>query len=104
MKLSVERWYKHFGVVGRVEDEEYLDFIRSQPCLVCLTPPCDPEHVYRQAHGRNDYLAAPLCRKHHTERGAMGVQTWEDHYKIDIKDAILACITTWMILKHQGRL
>ena len=97
--LSTERWFKHFRIIGRAVDREYIDFVKSLPCLVCGTSPCDPEHVYRRAQGQNDYLTVPLCRKDHELRGSMGVDTWEEKYKIDIKDALIATLATWMIKK-----
>lgn len=102
MKLSVERWFKHFAIKGRAVDRNYIDYVKSLPCLVCGNSPCDPEHVFRRSHGQNDYLTVPLCRKDHEIRGSMGVDTWEETYRIDIKDALIATMATWMIKKLNG--
>lgn len=59
------------------EDPHYLDFIRSQPCLICQRPWVDPHHQTEAGQGTmggkcSDYRAVPLCGGidgHHTGNG-----------------------------------
>ncbi|MGM0858640.1 MAG: DUF968 domain-containing protein [Pseudomonadota bacterium] len=58
----------------RWRSEAYLAFVRSLPCCVCGSTPCDPHHVIGlgwQLSGTGltapDSFAMPLCRDHHHE-------------------------------------
>jgi hypothetical protein len=80
----------------RQRDEEYLNFIRSQPC--CL---CGDDTTVQAAHLRvgsindgkpytgmaeksSDIWALPLCSEHHHEQHAAGNElAWWKSYGID---------------------
>jgi hypothetical protein len=54
----------------RYRDRAHLEFVASQPCLLCGRQPCDAHHLrfmQPQALGRrvSDEFAVPLCRTHH---------------------------------------
>ncbi len=54
----------------RYRDRAHLEFVASQPCLVCGRQPCDAHHLrfmQPKALGRrvSDEFAVPLCRTHH---------------------------------------
>src|ERR1700674_978462 len=54
----------------RYRDRAHLEFVASQPCLVCGRQPCDAHHLrfmQPRAIGRrvSDEFAVPLCRTHH---------------------------------------
>jgi hypothetical protein len=54
----------------RYRDRAHLQFVASQPCLLCGRQPCDAHHLrfmQPQAMGRrvSDEFAVPLCRTHH---------------------------------------
>jgi hypothetical protein len=54
----------------RYRDRAHLEFVASQPCLLCGRQPCDAHHLrfmQLQALGRrvSDEFAVPLCRTHH---------------------------------------
>jgi hypothetical protein len=54
----------------RYRDRAHLEFVASQPCLLCGRQPCDAHHLrFMQARalGRrvSDEFAVPLCRTHH---------------------------------------
>jgi hypothetical protein len=54
----------------RYRDRAHLEFVASQPCLVCGRQPCDAHHLkFMQPRtlGRrvSDEFAVPLCRTHH---------------------------------------
>jgi hypothetical protein len=54
----------------RYRDRAHLEFVGSQPCLLCGRQPCDAHHLrfmQPRALGRrvSDEFAVPLCRTHH---------------------------------------
>ena len=54
----------------RYRDRAHLEFVASQPCLLCGRQPCDAHHLrfmQPKALGRrvSDEFAVPLCRTHH---------------------------------------
>ena len=69
----------------RMRDRAHLNFVASQPCLVCGRQPCDPHHL-RFAQPRaigmkvSDEFTVPLCRGHHRQLHQAGneVAWWED--------------------------
>jgi hypothetical protein len=70
----------------RHRNKEHLQFLRSQPCLVCGRQPSDPHHLrfaQPQALGRkvSDEFTVPLCRAHHREahRSSKEVAWWQSH-------------------------
>ena len=56
----------------RLRDKAHLQFVASQPCLVCGRLPSDPHHL-RFAQPRalgmkvSDEFTVPLCRGHHRQ-------------------------------------
>ena len=69
----------------RIRDRAHLDFVASQPCLVCGRQPSDPHHL-RFAQPRalgmkvSDEFTVPLCRVHHRQLHQAGneVAWWQD--------------------------
>ena len=79
----------------RIEEPDYLDWIRKLPCLVCLRPSdpylgrTHPAHIrYNDARfgaftgggeRPDDRFSLPLCVKHHVEQTDVGEgpQYWE---------------------------
>lgn len=58
----------------RLEDRKLLDKFHSMRCAACSATPCDPAHIKSRGSGGDDVddnLIA-LCRKHHTQHGAIG--------------------------------
>jgi hypothetical protein len=60
------------GEARRYRDKTHLEFVASQPCLVCGRRPCDPHHLrfaQKRALSRkvSDEFTVPLCRVHHRE-------------------------------------
>src|SRR4030095_4092816 len=71
-----------------IVDEDYLDFIRSKPCLIATggMGRVDPDHLQARGteeHKRNDHTALPFCRKHHSERGQSN-EKFETKYVINL--------------------
>src|SRR4030095_7573991 len=88
------------GMISRtlsIVDDDYLDFIRSKPCLIatgCMGP-VDPDHLQARGteeHKRNDHTALPLCRKHHSERGQIG------NDKFETKNVIILWYEAWKLV------
>lgn len=68
----------------RHRNKEHLQFVRTQPCLVCAKLPSDPHHLpfaQPRALGRkvSDEYAVPLCRAHHRElhRAGKEIPWWQ---------------------------
>ncbi len=69
----------------RYRDRAHLEFVSSQPCLLCGRRPSDAHHLrfaQPRAFGRrvSDEFAIPLCRTHHRVLHARGneVAWWEE--------------------------
>jgi hypothetical protein len=68
----------------RHRNKEHLQFVRTQPCLICAKQPSDPHHLpfaQPRALGRkvSDQYTVPLCRAHHREvhRAAQEIGWWQ---------------------------
>jgi DNA recombination protein Rad52 len=73
----------------RLRDKAHLQFVASQPCLVCGRQPSDPHHL-RFAQPRSlgmkvsDEFTVPLCRGHHRQLHQTGDEVaWWRERKID---------------------
>jgi len=56
----------------RARSKAHLQFVATQPCLVCQRSPCDAHHIKfaePRALGRkvSDEYTVPLCREHHRQ-------------------------------------
>jgi hypothetical protein len=73
----------------RYRDRAHLEFVASQPCLLCGRQPCDAHHLrfmQPRALGRrvSDEFAVPLCRTHHRALHRSGDEaTWWKSAGID---------------------
>ena len=82
-----------------VDTKDYIKYIRSNGCRVCGKFPVDPDHLEARGMGgagkggtvtntKKDFSCIPLCRGHHTERGSLGNEKFQNKYRINIwKDA-----------------
>jgi hypothetical protein len=83
-KSEGDRVMHLIGKPRRKRDKTHLDFISSQPCLVCGRQPSDAHHL-RFAQPRtlgrkvSDEFTVPLCRVHHRQLHSRGdeVAWWE---------------------------
>jgi 5-methylcytosine-specific restriction endonuclease McrA len=67
----------------RLVNEENKKLIKSLPCSVCgMYGPSDVDHIKTRGSGGGDSLGnlQSLCRRHHTEKGAIGVKTFFKKY------------------------
>lgn len=83
------KWNKH-------KDPDYIAWIKSQRCVVCAREKPDPHHVERAR--RNDYMAIPLCRKHHTELHALENKPgeWETKYNINLYWTVITMLGEYL--------
>jgi hypothetical protein len=81
-------------------DPRYLEYVRSLPCSVSrCRHTADPHHAKKDwfpvSEGGmslkgSDYCAIPLCRIHHTEIHARGVEWFENRYALIVDRQIVA--------------
>lgn len=70
---------------SRQIDDDFLNFVRSQPCVSCgATPPNDPDHLCTRGARGSDYTCVPLCRLCHTERGDHGIREFERRHGLNL--------------------
>jgi hypothetical protein len=73
----------------RLRDKAHLEFVASQPCLICGRQPSDPHHLrFAQPRGIglkvSDEFTVPLCRGHHRQLHQAGNEvTWWENLQID---------------------
>lgn len=79
-----------------LENDEYVHWIRTLPCLLCHGMESDPHHV-RHAR-KNDYMAVPLCREHHGSIHNMGGDTFAETYSIDLSWEIMTLLMRYIEL------
>jgi len=81
----------------RTEDEEYREWIRTQPCIVRdrTGDDVDPHHAIEGGQGTkaSDYTCLPLCHDLHDELHDIGRRTFEQKHDIDIWREIADHIT-----------
>lgn len=82
----------------KIINEEYLDYIRSKPCLICGIK-SDPHHLiartWRESK-RNDYTAINLCRKHHSEVEQIALSKFESKYHINLWKEVALLIINYV--------
>lgn len=66
-----------------MEQDTFINFIRTQPCVICGALPVDADHIKTRGAGGGDDQVWPLCRLHHTERHSMGIKTFQSRYDVD---------------------
>ena len=69
------------------DGDDYLDFIRRNPCIICGRK-SEPHHLETKGAGGSDFLAVPLCREHHTEIGNIGTMTFIQRHCLNIEAII----------------
>jgi ERF superfamily len=93
------------GEPRRYRDHAHLEFVGSQPCLLCGRQPSDAHHLrfmQPRALGRrvSDEFAVPLCRTHHRSLHRSGdEQAW---WKVSGIDAVLIAQQLWQHTRLDG--
>jgi hypothetical protein len=89
----------------RYRDRAHLEFVASQPCLLCGRQPSDAHHLrfmQPRALGRrvSDEFAVPLCRTHHRALHRSGdEQAW---WKVCGIDAVIISQRLWQHTRLNG--
>jgi hypothetical protein len=89
----------------RYRDRAHLEFVASQPCLLCGRQPCDAHHLrfmQPRALGRrvSDEFAVPLCRTHHRALHRSGDEaSW---WKSTDLDPVLIAQRLWQHTRLNG--
>jgi len=85
---------------SRIEDKEYLEYIRKTPCLVCRHDAESHHLITRGAFG-SDYTAIPLCRRCHSHWHNLGNTIFEVRYKINTWKEAHRLLERWMLINSQ---
>lgn len=66
----------------RIKNRKLLDEVKKGSCLICGRFPVDPDHISTVGAGNHDTASNvwALCRRHHTEKGALGIITFASRY------------------------
>jgi len=68
--------------------KKYLEFIRKQPCIICLKNETEAHHCREFNSGigikPSDTFSIPLCREHHYEIHNIGKNSFYGRHEIDI--------------------
>lgn len=67
----------------RLEDLDYLRFIRRQPCLLHHVA-AQAHHVISRGAGGSDYRALPLCTIHHECLHRIGRERFEAKFQVNL--------------------
>jgi hypothetical protein len=89
----------------RYRDRAHLEFVASQPCLLCGRQPCDAHHLrfmQPRAMGRrvSDEFAVPLCRTHHRDVHRHGDEV--DWWKSAGIDPVVIAHRLWQHTRLNG--
>ncbi len=96
----------------RIRDEQYLAWIRTQPCLTCDGGPdvehIEAHHVREKGKGGtgtkpSDYRAVPLCRDAHSGYHGTGRENFERLYNINLEAEILRLNAEYLRLHPSPR-
>lgn len=69
----------------RIEDRNYLKFVKQQPCIITGALECDPHHFLTGGMGTkgSDYATVPLTRELHNELHNKGKEAFQTKYGVD---------------------
>ena len=91
-----------------IDTKDYIKYIRSNGCRVCGKFPVDPDHLEARGMGGagkgctvtntlKDFSCIPLCRNHHTERGSLGNEKFQNKYRINVWKAAPQLIVSYFV-------
>lgn len=68
----------------KMKNKKLRQSFKTKPCLVCSQTPSDFCHIktYATTLADSDKNAFPLCRRHHTEQGQIGIVTFIKKYPV----------------------
>jgi len=91
--------------IVRELDKKYLEYIRSQSCLIralCYGD-VDCHHSPSVGSGGSDLTTIPLCRKHHSEAHQAGVETFQNKYGVNFDEERVRLLKNYIILLNKQR-
>ena len=87
-----------------MEYKEYIEYVRKQPCAVCMKTPSDADHLEtigmgrdRKKRGPYDLSCIPLCREHHNHRHQYGKTKFGDVYTEDVSRAAFNTLRVYLL-------
>ena len=83
------------GIRNRAVYEQFMNFIRAQPCCVC-TAPSDPHHIKTVGAEGENYYVAPVCRRHHTEFHNIGKLKFEEKNNVNLYDVLIVMLVSFI--------
>jgi hypothetical protein len=87
-----------------VRSEDYKRWIRSWPCLVCVTwRRIEACHVGPHGLGQkaSDLKTVPLCKEHHAELH-QGVQEFQERHQIELADVVAMFNALWIARRQKA--
>ncbi len=89
---------------GALNSLEYLDWVRSRPCVVCLAPaPSEASHLTHVGMGRKKrvpriehYTAISMCSEHHREYHQLGPIAFPEKHNINLWEMNALQLQQWL--------
>ena len=90
-KRKARNWERAYGSPARVE------WVKSQPCLVCRDTPSENAHTRSGGTGRkaDADTIVPLCSRCHGELHRVGTGPFQDCYGINLAERARAIAQQW---------
>ena len=88
----------------RYECHEYLDHVRSLPCIGCPAPSSksDAHHMVPRSVGGSDLTAVPLCRECHSALEHIGPGRFSERRGIDLWEEAHEILRRWIERKDDA--
>lgn len=77
------------------ESESRVRWTKRLPCTICRACPSEVAHVRSRAAGGTAADTVPLCRQHHRESHAMGIESFQRFYNVDLAAEARAVDEAW---------
>ena len=91
--MNIERYLSSVPIQRiRAKNEQHLIWVKSLPCVVSGDHGVDAHHLQLKSRGRSDLTCIPLTHALHMECHAIGQDTFETKYGVDLKDALIATL------------
>lgn len=93
---------------GGMKSLEYLEWIRTQPCVICLkSGAVEASHLKHVGMGRTravprmeHYTAVSMCMSHHKEYHQSGRREFEENHKINLWEMNALQLRQWLWVKE----
>ena len=83
---------------------EYIEYMRNQPCCISFENGCDLHHldnvqVNRKKPNIRHFTVVPLNRLLHSEYHAIGIDKFQQKYKIQLWREAFYNLAKWVLVK-----